>query len=333
MRIGALEEWEWSGGAGVADSRGFAVVVLVLSACAGGPEPVEPVEISDMAPAELLNGSRAELQAGNHERARRMAEELLERTQLDPETTQEALYLAGVARLDGEERKRAFRHFETLMEDYPYSVFLPEVEKHVYQIGLHYLSQEPSWFFKDLFSGRPFGVEILRQFNIAFPYSDLADDALAGIAEYHFGREEFDFAADKYEMLTQRYPRSEWADLARYRVGLCYLRHSRGIGYDPTPADTARQRFQDYLTNPGEHREHAEQGMAQAEEILAQTELEVARFYLLREQDRGARIHFANVVLAYPRTNAAEIARTELETRGWDVSLNSLDTLGGGTRR
>ena len=58
-------------------------------------------------------------------------------------------------------------------------------------------------------------------------------------------------------------------------------------------------------------------------------QLQVARFYLLREQGRGARIHLANVVLAFPGTPAAEEARTELETRGWDVSLHSLDTLQG----
>ena len=73
----------------------------------------------------------------------------------------------------------------------------------------------------------------------------------------------------------------------------------------------------------------ARDGLSRVQEDLAETELTIARLYLLRDQSRGARIHLANTVLAYPTTAGAEEARGELERRGWDLSLHSIDGLFG----
>ena len=174
-------------------------------------------------------------------------------------------------------------------------------------------------------------AEVLRQFAAAYPFSARADDALMAIAEYYDDREEYLFSADKYKMMASRYAGSEWEDAAAYREALSYQRASRGVGYDDQLMRRSRRAYLEYLGRDdlSGHRADAQRELQVVEETLAEGELEVARFYLLREQDRGARIHLANVVLAFPGTPAAEQARTELEARGWDVSLHSLDTLQG----
>lgn len=283
--------------------------------------------------ATLLAAARAAQDAGDPVGMLRNAETLLQR-ELTPDEAQESLFLAGRGRFLCGREKAAFRHDEELIQDYPYSRFLPLIEGDVYTIGRHALAGKPGWLFGDLFSGRPFGVEVLRLFTTTFTASDRADDALNLVADYYFGREEYDFAGDKYDLIVRQHPDSEWYDLARYRSALCPLRASRGAGYDDTLLRQARRGFLAYLSRPGAYQEEAAAGLRESEEALARTQFLIARFHLIRHQERGARLHLANAVLLYPDTPAAAEARTILEENGWDTSLNSLDALGpaGGTR-
>ena len=148
-------------------------------------------------------------------------------------------------------------------------------------------------------------------------------------AEYHFSREEYDLAAERYQLIVAQYGGSEWTDLSGYRIGLCYFLSSRGAGYDRTPLQQAAAAFRAYLAKQGTQnfRTEAEDHLVRTEELLAEGELKVAELYLIRGQDRGARIHLANCALAYPSTAAATKARDKLEERGWDLSINSLDTI------
>ena len=279
-----------------------------------------------------LDTSAEAMAQGRYAAAQRVAESVLG-TALERDDHQEALALAGRARLGRDHYRKAYRHFETLLQDYPYSNWVLEIEQEVYDLGLRYIRRKPWRVFGDLFSGRGFGVEVLRQFAVSYRSSERADDALFEIAEYHFGRGEYELAAAKYEMIRDEFPRSEWFDLAFYRVGLSYFHACRGAGYDDTFLHTARSELLRYLARGMEgHRAEAEQTLADVEEELAAAQLHIAEFYLVREQDRGARMHLANAVLAYPRTQSADRARELLEEHQWDVSVHSLESLERGRR-
>jgi outer membrane protein assembly factor BamD (BamD/ComL family) len=282
----------------------------------------------DLSQGQLLEQVREKFARQDFEGVDELTEELTSRV-LEADAHQEALYYSGEALYALEERKDAFRSYQTLLEDYPYSDYLPAVQKHVFEIGEFYLAGEMSVVFKDLFSGRPFGVEVMREFAVAYPFSDLADDALERVAAYHFSRAEYDLASARYQHVVDDHPDSEWADLAAYRIGLCHFLSSRGSGYDRTPLRDAARAFRQYLASsrPRAFVAEAEAHLTESEEMLAEGELMVAELYLLREQDRGARIHLANCVLAYPATEAAERARLQLERHGWDLTMHSLDTI------
>jgi outer membrane protein assembly factor BamD (BamD/ComL family) len=91
----------------------------------------------------------------------------------------------------------------------------------------------------------------------------------------------------------------------------------------------AGRNYRRYLSErpDGEHRQQASQDLVVVEEELARSELLKAEVYVARENGQGARIHFANVALAFPQSKAAEVARDALAKNGWDLSLNSVDTL------
>jgi outer membrane protein assembly factor BamD (BamD/ComL family) len=298
---------------------------LLSAACASGPEPIA---LEDLSEEQLAAEARTELAAGRFERACDAAETLLERSK-DPLLKQEGLFLAAEAHFGLEEWVKAFRHYQTLLRDYPYSKFVARCEDRVYAIGLEYVSREPWAVFGDLFSGRERGAEVMREFASSFPSSSKADDALAALAAYRFSRKEYEEAAGFYAQLVKNHPDSEWADLAAYRRAECWKLASRGAGYDTTALQRAARNYRRYLSErpDGERRARAEAEMREVDELLAESELRKARFYLAREQEPGARLHLANVALAFPGTRAAETARRELESRAWDLSVNSVDTL------
>jgi outer membrane protein assembly factor BamD (BamD/ComL family) len=207
----------------VAEPRCLALAAaLLLAACCGSGQDVD-----ELAENRLLEESRASLAAGDVDRAVECAEALIERS-TDSGRKQEALYLAGEAHYADADWVKAFRHYQTLLHDYPYSQFVPKIEEHVYAIGVEYLSRSPWPVFHDLFSGRERGAEVMREFASSYPNSSKADDALAALAAYRYERKEFEDAVVFYQQLARSYPESEWADLAAYRRAECWRLDTRG---------------------------------------------------------------------------------------------------------
>jgi len=294
-----------------------------LAACAAGPEggPSPSAE-------PQLQQCREAWQAKDYDRAVERAEEALEIAS-DPREIQEALYLAGLAERARDRPRRAFRHLQVLLHDYPASPLVEKIEAPLYEIGSALIDEEPWPLFGDLFSGRELGAEVLREYAVSFPQSPRADDARAAIAELRYQRGDWDLARLHYKEIVEKHPRSEWCDLAAFRLGMTHLLQSRGASYDRTPLFQAQRAFDDYLVRrpDGALRAQAEDARRRAREMLGEGELEIAELYALRGEDKGARLHYANTVLAFGDTAAGERARRRLEEKGWDLSYNSLDGL------
>lgn len=303
----------------------FALCLIALTGCKGGPRSIE---VDDLSEPQLATESERALAAGEVDRAIESAEALLERT-TDGGRRQLALFVAAEAHRADAAPVKAFRHYQSLLRDFPWSPFVARCELPVWELAAAWMAAEPWFLFGDLFSGRERGAEAMREFAASFPSSARADDAVAAIAAYRFERGEYEDAVVYWDRVVTDYPDSEWADLAAFRRAECWERDARGPAYDATPLLRAARDYRRYvaLRPDGARRAEAEARARAVDEQIAQGELLRADLYLLREQTRGARIHLANVVLAYPQTAAAAQARTLLESRGWDVSLHSVDTL------
>ena len=304
--------------------RAALAAALLLGACSSSG-----ADVDEMAEDRLLAEARAKLVERDSDRAVDCAEAVIERT-TDSARKQEALFLAGEAYYVDEDWVKSFRHYQTLLHDYPYSQYVPRIEDHVYSIGVEYLSRKPWPVFHDLFSGRERGAEVMREYASSYPNSGRADDALAAIAGYRYERKEFEDAVVFYQQLARSYPDSEWADLAAFRRAECWRLDTRGGGYEARTLLRAATEYRRYLSERpnGARVKDARAEIAWVDEQIALSELEIAHLYLQRDQETGARIHFANVALAYPGTKAADEARAEIAKHPlWDLSLNSLDTL------
>ncbi len=306
------------------------VVNLLLASCGLVPGCASG-EVKQVPVAEMnlrLDGAKAAFGDSQWEKAAELAEKIIE-CPAHPDVTPEALFLAGRARLHHEQRRKAFEHYRTLLHDYPLSARVPEIEREIFEIGQWYLNREPSFLFGHLFTGRSRGVEVLREFQAAYPQSERADDALILMGDFRFGEKEYDLAALHYGDLAKNYSKSEWADLSSYRLARSYRLSSRGVGYARTPLVKAAEAYRKYLQRPDfeQFQAPAREDLAEVEEWLAQHELRIANFYLLRGNDRGARSHYANAVLAYPGTASSKEAEKQLQQHGWDASVHSLDQL------
>ncbi len=301
------------------------LLVATAAACASGPEPIDPDDLSE---PQLLDDAEQALARGDIDRVIDAAESLLERTS-DGKRRQAALYFAAEARLADGSPVKAFRHYQSLLRDFPWSPYVPKCEAHVWEIGAAYLAEEPWFLFGDLFSGRERGAEVMREFAASFPSSPRADDALAALAAYRYSRKEYAEAQFHYARLAKSYPDSEWADLACFRRAQCWQLDARGAAYDTTPLLRAARDYRRYVSERprGARRAEAEAEARAVDQQIALGELLRARLYLIREEERGARMHLANVVLAYPDTEAAATSRALLGEHGWDLSIHSVDTL------
>ncbi|MSR47741.1 MAG: outer membrane protein assembly factor BamD [Planctomycetes bacterium] len=308
--------------------RSRAIAALLLSIAAGCAAGRDVVDIEDLSEPQLQDEAARALAAGEIDRSIDCAEALLERTS-DGARKQAALFVAAEARLADGAPIKAFRHYQSLLRDFPWSPYVPKCEDRVWAIGADYLAEKPWFLFGDLFSGRERGAEVMREFAASFPSSERADDAVAAIAGYRFERLEFEDAVAWWDRVVTDYPDSEWADLAAFRRAESWQLDARGPAYDLTPLLRAARDYRRYLSERpnGERRALALQRASEVDEMIAQGELLRADLYLVREEERGARMHLANVSLAYPSTAAAARARELLEQHGWDLSIHSVDTL------
>lgn len=302
--------------------------LLAAAGCASSPGGIADIDPDDLSETQLVEEAQRALAAGEIDRAIETSEALLERTD-DGARRQSGLFVAAQARQADGSPVKAFRHYQSLLRDFPWSNYVPRCEEPVWRLAAEWLAEEPWFFFGDLFTGRERGFEAMREFAASFPSSPRADDALAAMAGYRFGRAEYVEAQSHYAQLARSYPDSEWADLASYRRAECWQLAARGAAYDPTPLLAAARDYRRYLGERprGERVEQARAHARDVDELIAEGEFLRAELYLDREEDAGARMHLANVVLAYPESAAATRAREILAERGWDLSIHSIDTL------
>ncbi|MEW6742830.1 MAG: outer membrane protein assembly factor BamD [Planctomycetota bacterium] len=284
---------------------------------------IDGVPLGAMTAPQILEIARATLARGDAEDAAELAMYVARRFP-DSLEMEEARVIAGEAFQAREEWVAAFRQYRFLLDASPRSEYRLKLEPVIFSLALALLREEPGWF-----SDRSYAVEVLTYFTIQYSKSDNADDAYRLLGAYHYEREEYDLALDAYRELYLKYPQSEWRELAEVRVGLCYARLTQGAAYDRGILLRARAVLQQYLAKhpDGGFRDEAASELQGIEELLAAHEVEIARLYLVRDQEIGARLHLANAVLAFPRTLSGEEARRSLDERGWDLSLHSLDTL------
>ena len=139
----------------------------------------------------------------------------------------------------------------------------------------------------------------------AYPDSDYLAKAKLAIADSYYeegGAAAFTHAEVEYKDFITFFPNAPETAYAQYRAALCHYRQLEKPDRDRTHALRAEEEFQNLLLNfpNSEYAPEGEKRLIQVQEILADSEFRVGRFYFIRENWRGAANRLNDLVERYP---------------------------------
>lgn len=314
----AVGGFGWNGGLGVAfgQSQSFTLTPD------GDLERVDaPTPGSD---AALIAEARRQLAEDRPGRALELLDPFLSANENTNNPHLAAAYLArGDARVARGDEFRALYDYEALIRRFPASPEYVRAIDREREIAERYVRGLRRRFFGlRIMSAESIGEELLIRVQERLPGSPTAERAGMELAEFYFRKGDLKLAAEAYELFLQNYPNS--ANRAHAMKGqiVATVAKFKGPRYDTSSLLDARaliRRFEDLYPA-----EAAAEGLNDAlvmrlEESAAGELLELASYYLRREDGVSARLALRRLLRDYPATEAAIIALATLEKYGWTI--------------
>ncbi|MCI0403694.1 MAG: outer membrane protein assembly factor BamD [Acidobacteria bacterium] len=162
----------------------------------------------------------------------------------------------------------------------------------------------------------------------AYPDSDYLADAKLAIADSYYeqgGTTSLTHAEAEYKDYITFFPNSEKAAYAQYRAAMCHYRQLEKPDRDRSHARRAEEEFQLLLLNfrDSEYAKEGEQRLVQVQELLADSEFRVGRFYFIRYNPRAAASRFSELVERYPNYSQRDEALWML-AQSWEQTRPGL---------
>ena len=234
----------------------------------------------------------------------------------------EAQFYLGVIEEEESNFSKAFKNYQTLVEQYPFSERFGEVIQRQYNIGMKLLEGKGrKSFFQGALGNEALVVEIFRTVIKNSPYGQYAAPAQYNIAIYLQEKGLLQEARDEFEKTINDYPESEWAQTARYQIALSDAKRSSGASYEQKVTKVAIQELEGVLKdNPeAELSNEAKRRIKVLKEKEAQQHFLVAEFYEKRKEYRAARIYYNKIIENYKNTPWAPKALNKIR------DINKLD--------
>ena len=154
-----------------------------------------------------------------------------------------------------------------------------------------------------------------ESFVADYPSSPNASDALFQMGECYKKMKEYAKAVEAFEKVIKKYPESSLGDKARYQIAICSLMASQPSEYEQSSTDRAIKKFKDFIDEapPEDLAEEAQKAIARLEDKKAKHEYEIAQYYESRRRYDSAVIYYRSVIINYPGTEWAEMAKEDLK--------------------
>ena len=162
------------------------------------------------------------------------------------------------------------------------------------------------------------GRETVARFSLqtllnTYPDSEYVAKAMLGIADSYYKEgtsEGLAQAINEYKNFITFFPYLDEASFAQYRVGMAHYRRMEKPDRDETQVQLAEQEFQNYLLNypQGKQAAEAEQRLREVQEIIAEADFRVAKYYYGKGSYNGSAHRLTEVVDRYPLYSQADEA-------------------------
>jgi len=235
----------------------------------------------------------------------------------------EAYLLRGDAKTAAGNEYDALYDYETVIRDFTASPSFPKAVERELDIGVAYLNGMRKKFLGlRIDNATSTGEELLVRVQERMVGSELAERAMIELADYYYRKRDMEMAAEAYDIFTRLYPDSRYYKKALQRQIYANIARFKGPRYDASGLLAASLLIDDFTRRFPVEAERTGINSALAarvDESAAAQLLEIARWYLRRDDPASARYTLRRMIRRYPRTNAAARALAIFDERGWDM--------------
>lgn len=301
-------------------------LVILISGCAGNKKPERQI-LSPDEEATLLEAI-APIQEQVDQQQTQEAEAALKQLKLDyPGIAQYDLksFTKAELSLSRQKRARAAKHYKKIIQNYPDSVLYDPSMERVFDIGRYYL--EGPVVFRLLcmkIKGYDRGVKLLELVSDELGIDDpngMGLKAMRMSAHSLQERHHYEDAFLKWLEISTVWESETAGQEALLHMAQCQYAsyqneppHRRPL-FDSNRLEESRTYYQRYISLYPEDAD--EKGIpdiiAELEEQLALKQLTIARFYQRTGESSAAHLYFKRVVNDWPKTEAAQAARKQLD--------------------
>ncbi|MBU0504047.1 MAG: outer membrane protein assembly factor BamD [Candidatus Omnitrophota bacterium] len=261
---------------------------------------INPKTLPKSTPKEQFDYSKAFMDKKDYKSAKREFLKLLKNYPKSFEAS-EAQYYLGVIEEDEERLYEAYKAYQKVIDKYPFSERIAEVNSREYNIAEAFVSGVERKAMGITLPVENPAIEILNKVIENSSYGPLASKAqyklglvLKGLLNYYEAEEAFN-------KVVTNYPDSEWAAPAKFQLADCRAALSRGPDYDQGATREAKDKFESFVQ---EHPDavlstEAKKNINRLREQEAEGNYNAARFYEKQKAFQSAEIYYNEVMNNY----------------------------------
>jgi outer membrane protein assembly factor BamD len=230
----------------------------------------------------------------------------------------EARYRTGIIYMERDRYDRAFEEFDIILRGYPTYGNFNLLLGQQYQIASAYVNGYRRKIFGIIpgWTNRDKGAQYFERLVFNAPFSDYAPLSLMNVAVGQLKERNYTYAIDALDRLINAYPNSVVTSDAYLKLAETHAELVDGPLYDQGATQEAISYFEDYLIlfPTGSGLAEAEEGLANMNEVLAQSKFKMADFYYKKRRNyTAAKVFFNEAITVAPNSQTAAVARTRLD--------------------
>jgi outer membrane protein assembly factor BamD (BamD/ComL family) len=239
----------------------------------------------------------------NYEEAKREFKKLLKSYPKSFEASEGQYYLGRLEEAQ-ENLYEAFLAYQKVIEKYPFSERIQEINEREYKIGEAFMSGVKRKAMGVTLPVENPAIEIFSKVVENSTYGPLAPKAQYKLGLVLKGLMRYYEAEDAFNKVISSYPDSEWVGAAKFQIAACRAAVSRGAAYDQGAAKEAKEKFEEFVReNPDAVLSRdAEKNINQLNEREAESYYSIGRFYEKQKAPEAAKVYYEDILNNYPNS-------------------------------
>ncbi|MBU3934094.1 MAG: outer membrane protein assembly factor BamD [Candidatus Omnitrophica bacterium] len=304
----------------------FSIVLLIAMSCSRAtlaywiwtPKTgkfINPKYAAKESPQKQFDWAMSFFESGDYKRAIAEFEKLLKHYPLSKLASRAQFHLAQAYEKMGE-YYRAFENYQQAIDKYPYTEKVEEIIEKEYRIAnLFYSGQKAKILGLALLPAKARAIEIFAKVVENAPYGEYAPLAQYKLGECYMEMKDYINAALAFKKIIENYPKSPLIDDAKYKIAMCAANAATGPEYNEEDTDKAIKEFKDFVRRypDSQMEKEARHFISKLENQKAENHFNIASFYEKQSNPDSAIIYYEEILDKYPTSEWAAKALEKLQ--------------------